>query len=253
VAEVIGKSYSTGYQVIDYPHIQARHWFRPAAAYLLRFDVKVAPNLKIGYIMGSGDAVPEALKQLGVAVTQLSTEDLAFGDLKQFDVIVTGIRAYEVRSDLAANHARLMDYVRDGGVMIVQYSRTGGVSDPLGPYPFSLGSGPRVAVEEAPVEIGAPSHPLFHFPNEITAKDFEGWVQERGTYFMESWAPEYKPLLASNDPGEPPQKGGMLVASYGRGLYVYTGYVWFRQLPAGVPGAYRIFANLISLGKAAQR
>ena len=253
VAEADGESYSTGYEVIDYPHIQKHYWFRPAVVNLLRFDVKVAPGLKVGYVMGSGDEVPEALKQLGVEVTQLSPEELAFGNLKQFDVIVTGIRAYEVRKDLSANQARLMEYVSGGGVMIVQYSRTGGISDPLGPYPFSLGSSPRVAVEEAPVAILEPANPLLHFPNEITAKDFDGWVQERGTYFMESWAPEYKPLLSSNDPGEPPQKGGMLLAAYGKGFYLYSGYVWFRQLPAGVPGAYRIFANMISLGKAPQR
>ncbi|MBI4442302.1 MAG: PIG-L family deacetylase, partial [Acidobacteria bacterium] len=242
-----------GYHVVDYPHIVPRYWFRPAAGELVRFDVKVAPNLSVGYVMGSGDAVPEALKQLSVAVELLSPEDLTFADLSRFDAIVTGIRAYELRKELATNHARLMEYVRNGGVMLVQYSRSGGYSEPLGPYSMNLGSNPRVAVEEAPVEILEPSHPVFQSPNKITPKDFEGWVQERGTYFMETWDSQYRSLLSSHDPGEPPQKGGMLLASYGKGFYLYTGYVWFRQLPAGVPGAYRIFANLVSLGKTARQ
>jgi LmbE family N-acetylglucosaminyl deacetylase len=253
VADVGGTSYSTGYLVIDYPHIEKRYWFQPAAASVERFNVKVAPGLKVGYIMGSGDEVPEGLKQLGVEITELGSDDLAYGNLQRFDVIVTGIRAYEVRRDISANNARLLDYVKNGGTLIVQYSRPGGFSDILPPYPMKMDTNARVAVEEAPVQILEPSNPLFHFPNEITQKDFDGWVQERGTYFMVNWAPEYKPLLESHDPGEPPQKGGMLLAQYGKGYYLYTGYVWFRQLPAGVPGAYRIFANMISLGKSAAR
>ena len=250
IAESASGSYGLGYMTIDYPHIQTRYWFRPAVANLEQLDVKVAPGLKVGYIMGSGDEVPNGLKQLGVEVTELTVDDLAYGDLKRFNVIVTGIRAYEVRKDISASNARLMDFVRDGGVMIVQYSRPGGFSDILSPYAMKMDTSLRVAVEEAPVEIGGPSNPLFHFPNEITQKDFDGWVQERGTYFMASWAPEFTPLLESHDPGEPPQKGGMLLAPYGKGVYIYTGYAFFRQLPAGVPGAYRIFANMLSLGKA---
>ncbi|MBI1955793.1 MAG: PIG-L family deacetylase [Acidobacteria bacterium] len=249
VAQVGGQSFSTGYQVIDYPHIQARYWFQPAVADFLRLDVKAAPGLRVGYVMGTGDSVPEALTQLGIAVEPMGPEELAFGNLGRFDAIVTGIRAYEVRKDLGTNHARLMEYVKNGGVMIVQYSRPLGYGPPLGPYPMSLGSTPRVTVEETPVNILEPSHPVFQSPNRITEKDFEGWVQERGVYFMESWAPQYTPLLESHDPGEPQQKGGMLLASYGKGFYIFTGYIWSRQLPAGVPGAYRLFANLVSLGK----
>jgi LmbE family N-acetylglucosaminyl deacetylase len=249
VAEAAGKSYSTGYTVIDYPHVTKRYWFEPAEATVERFDVKVAPGLRVGYIMGSGDEIPNGIKQLGVEVTELTGDDLSFGDLSRFDVIVTGIRAYEVRRDVSANHDRLMEFVRNGGLMIVQYTRPGGFSDILPPYPMRMNSGLRVAVEQAPVEILEPDHPLFSFPNKIVNDDFNGWVQERGTYFMESWAPEYTPLLASNDPGEPLQEGGMLLARYGDGYYLYTGYAWFRQLPAGVQGAYRIFANMLSLGK----
>jgi len=249
VAEAGGRSFSTGYRVIDYPHIVPRHIFRTAESKLLRFDVKVAPGLRVGYVMGSGDEAPEALRQMGVAVEQLDENDLAFGELSRYDVILTGIRAYEVRRDLSANQARLMEFVRNGGLLIVQYGRKGGFSEPLGPYPLEIGDGPRVTVEEAPVTILEPSHPLFQSPNRITAADFDGWVQERGTYFMESWDSQYKPMLESHDPGEEPLRGGMLLASYGRGYYLYTGYTWFRQLPEGVPGAYRIFANMVSLGK----
>ncbi|MCZ6490072.1 MAG: PIG-L family deacetylase [Acidobacteria bacterium] len=250
VAEAKGQSYSTSYEIVDYPHVQARHWFRPAASQLLRFDVKIASGLRVGYIMGSGDNVPGALERLGVSVEQLGPEALAFGDLGEFDAIVTGIRAYEVRDDLIIHHDRLMEYVHDGGSMIVQYSRPIGISPPIGPYPMDQGgrAAPRITVEEAPVEILA-SHPVFQSPNRITEKDFEGWVQERGLYFMVSWDPQYQALVSSHDPGEPDLKGGMLVASYGKGLYVYSAYSWFRQLPAGVPGAYRIFANLLSLSK----
>jgi len=253
VAELDGQSYSTSYDVIDYPHIQTRYLFRPAVSKLERFDVKVAPGLRLGYIMGTGDAVPEALKLLGVRVTPLTSDDLAFGDLSRFDVIMTGIRAYEVRKDLVTNHSRLMDYVSNGGLMIVQYSRAAGVSAPLGPYPMTQSTGPRVDEENAPVEILEPVDPFFQEPNRISEDDFKGWVQERGLNFMDTWAPEYRSLLSSHDQGEPPQKGGMLVASYGKGLYIYTAYAWFRQLPAGVPGAYRILANMISLGKTVKR
>lgn len=248
-ADVEGQSFSMSYDVIDYPHITTRYLFRPAVSKLERFDVKVAPGLRIGYVMGTGDAVPEALKLLGVTVVQLTSDDLAFGNLSRFDAIMTGIRAYEVRKDLVTNHSRLMDYVSNGGLMIVQYSRAAGVSEPLGPYPMTQTTQARVADENAPVEILEPVDPFFQEPNRITEDDFKGWVQERGLYFMDTWAPEYRSLLSSHDPAEPPQKGGMLLASHGKGLYMYTAYAWFRQLPAGVPGAYRILANMISLGK----
>jgi len=250
VAEAAGKTYSTGYTVISYPHVATRHWFQPATGKLLRLNVKVAPALKIGYIMGSGDDVATALQQLGLNVTLLGAEDVSYGNLKQYNVIVTGIRAFEVRQDLVTSFPRLDEYVKGGGYLLVQYSRPGGLAMPWSPYPMEMGNGPRVSVEEAPVEMLAPAHPLFNSPNKITAEDFSGWMQERGTYFMERWDPRLTPLLSSHDPGEPPQNGGMLVAPHGKGLYAYTGYVWFRQLPAGVPGAYRIFANLVSLAAA---
>ena len=250
--ESSGKRFSTGYTVINYPHVATRYWFQPAAGKLLRLNAKVAPGLKVGYIMGSGDDVATGLEQLGVNVTQLGPDDVSYGNLKQYNVIVTGIRAFEVRQDLATSFPRLDEYVKDGGYLIVQYSRRGGLALPWSPIPMSMGSDPRVSVEEAPVEMLVPGHALFNLPNKISGEDFSAWVQERGTYFMETWDGKFTPLLSSNDPGEPAQKGGMLVAPYGKGLYAYTGYVWFRQLPAGNPGAYRIVANLVSLAAAAK-
>jgi hypothetical protein len=247
VVEAGGRKFSTGYTVISYPHVDTRYWFQPAIAKLLRLNVKLAPGLKVGYIMGSGDDVAVGLQQLGVNVTQLAPEDVSYGNLRQYNVIITGIRAFEVRKDLVTSFPRLDEYVKDGGYLLVQYSRPGGLAMPWAPYPVDMGEGPRVSVEEAPVELLVPSHPLFNIPNKISGQDFAGWVQERGTYFMEKWDPHFTPLLSSHDPNEPPQNGGMLVASYGKGMYAYTGYVWFRQLPAGNPGAYRIFANLVSL------
>ena len=252
---LVNGAVATGYQAIQYPHIRPQYWFRPAQTRLVPVAAKVAEKLRVGYIMGAGDQGPEALRQLGVSVHLLAEEELLAGKLGRFDAIVAGIRAYAVRKDLVAASRRLLDYVRQGGVYIVQYNsrwpgrRQGGLF-PFGPYWMrQQRRAPRVSREEQPVEILVPDHPLLTTPNRITAADFAGWVQERGLYFMSEWAPEYTPLLASHDPGEPPQKGGMLVARFGKGLYVYTGYSWFRQLPASVPGAYRIWANLLSAAK----
>jgi YD repeat-containing protein len=205
---------------------------------------------RIGYVMGAGDAIPEALRQIGATVELLSGADLASSDLTRFDAIVTGIRALNTRADLLAAGERLLAYVEQGGTLVVQYNtagRRGG--ETLAPYPLHP-SNNRVSVEDAPVTFLDPAHPLLTQPNKITPADFEGWVQERGLYFMDKWDERYQALLASNDPGEPPQKGGLLYARHGKGVYIFTGYSWFRQLPAGVPGAYRIFANLVSAGKA---
>jgi LmbE family N-acetylglucosaminyl deacetylase len=242
--------YSIGYQVVNYPHIVPQYWFHPAQTKLRPVDSKIAPNRRVGYIMGPGDEVPAALRQLGVNLTMLNAGDLLSGDLSKYDVVVAGIRTYTVRQDLVSANQRLLDYVNNGGVYVVQYQGSflaGGQSLPYGPYPLQFGRPlARVTVEEAPVEILAPDHPLFNTPNKITSADFDGWVQERGLNFMGTWDDHYTPLLASNDPGEPPQKGGMLAATYGKGLFLYTAYAWFRQLPAGVPGAYRIWANILS-------
>ena len=196
--------------------------------------------------MGSGDEVAEALRQIGYEVTLLSDADLERADFTKFDAIVTGVRAYNTRKRLKGAQPKLLDYVKDGGTLVVQYNTLQElVIESPGPYPFKI-SNDRVTVEEAPVKFVKADHPLLTAPNKITAADFEGWVQERGLYFTRDWDPRYETVLASNDPGEPEKAGGELYARYGKGVYIYTAYDWFRELPAGVPGAYKLFANLVS-------
>jgi hypothetical protein len=228
--------------------------FPPSQTQLVRSDIRLAAK-NIGYVMGAGDEEPEALRQLGADVVLLSADDMARCDLERFDAIVTGVRAYNTRPDLRANQERLLEYVNNGGTLVVQYNvLEGGFAggDPstvanIGPYPIKIGRD-RVTVEEAPVEPLV-NIPLLHKPNEITAKDFDGWVQERGLYFASEWDPHYQPLFETHDPGEKPLRGGTLYTRYGKGAYIFTAFSWFRELPAGVPGAYRIFANFLSAGK----
>ena len=205
--------------------------------------------------MGAGDEAPRALRQLGCEVTLLSAEELAGGDLSRFETIVAGVRAYNVRTDLRASQQRLMDFVQAGGTFIVQYNVADGRSPQavakVGPYPLHLGRS-RVTDEKAPVGFLNPKSPLLLAPNKITPEDFDGWVQERGLYFAAEWDPRYEPLFECHDPGEPPLQGATLYARHGKGAYIFTAYSWFRQLPAGVPGAYRIFANFLSAAKAAR-
>jgi hypothetical protein len=193
--------------------------------------------------MGSGDEVPEAIRQMGLSVEMLNELDLTSSDLSRFNSIVVGIRAFQVRRDLISNNQRLLDYVRDGGNLIVQYQRP--EYETLLPFPAKLGA--RVADENAKVTILDEANPVFNFPNKITEKDFEGWVQERNLYAFSTFDANYTPLLEAHDAGESENKGGLVVASIGKGKYVYCSYAFFRQLPAGVPGAYRIFANLLNL------
>ena len=245
VATVAGREISNGTQTVAYPHFPLQTLFPPAVIKLVRADVKVTAH-RIGYIMGAGDEMPEALRQLGIEVTLLGAADLEQGDLARFDAIVAGVRAYNVRADVRANQQRLLDYVANGGTYVVQYN-TGDLALSVGPYPITVppGSRYRVTVEEAPVAFPHPESALLHVPNAITPRDFEGWVQERGLYFASDWDPHYQTVLASQDPGESALEGGELWTRYGKGVYIFTAYAWFRQLPAGVPGAYRLFANLI--------
>ena len=256
VAEVGGQEISTGMRVIAYSHIPAQTVFPAAEARLEPVDVKLLSR-KIGYIAGAGDEVPQALRQMGCDVTMLSNDDLTRGELGAFDAIVTGVRAYNTRPGLRAARQRLLDYVSAGGTLVVQYNvaergfmgrRESGSLDNMGPYPFKVGFD-RVTVEDSPVSLPNPRHPIWSTPNRIDAHDFEGWIQERGLYFASEWDPRYDAPLESHDPGEKPLPGGMLYVRYGKGVYIYTSYSWFRQLPAGVPGAYRIFANLVSAGR----
>ena len=245
VAEEDGKVITRGVVTIDYPHIPIQTLFPPAQAKLLRLNIKKTIS-NIGYIMGSGDKIPEYLRQLGYSVKMLSDAELDTADLSSFDAIVTGIRAYNTRDRLVQDQPRLMNYVKDGGTLVEQYNTTAHLElDNIGPYPFSL-SHDRITVEEAPISFVNPSLPVLNYPNKITQDDFTGWVQERGLYFADNWDPRYQVVLSGNDPGEQPLDGGMLYADYGKGVYIYTGYSWFRQIPAGVPGAFRFFVNMIS-------
>ena len=251
-AAVHGAIYARDVQEIAYPHIQTHRVYSPAVTTATVLDLKVAP-VKVGYIMGSGDQVPDALRRMGVDVTLIDDETLATGDLARFGTIVVGIRASEARAAFVANTGRLRQYMERGGTMIVQYQQTEYAAKNLTPYPAmppAQNNQTRVVDETAPVRILQPMHPVFTFPNRIAASDFDGWVQERFLWGFASFDPRYTPLLDSVDPGDMSQPGSQVYAEVGMGRYVYTGYAWFRQLPAGVPGAYRLFANLVSLAGA---
>jgi hypothetical protein len=246
-AVVGGKTYDQQMHVIAYPHIQTHRTYTPAIATVRVLDLKTA-DVNVGYIMGSGDQVPDAIKQMGLKVSMLDENELSSGDLSKYDTIVVGVRASEVRPDYVANNARLLDFVKNGGTLIVQYQRPDYVQLGLAPFPAQMAS--RVTDENAKVTILQPQHPAFNSPNRITDDDWRNWVQERDLYGFTTFDPRYTALLESHDAGEGPQNGGELYAEIGKGKYIYSSYAWFRQLPAGVPGAYRLFANLLSLPKA---
>ena len=251
VARVNGEEFREGVQTIAYHHIQTRYLYHPAEATVQALDLSIAP-VKVGYVVGVGDEIPAAIRQLGAELTFLQTEDLAEGDLSQYDVIMTGVRAYLAREDLRSYNQRLLDYVFEGGTLLVQYNKFEFNAAEWGPYPKKV-SRNRVTVEQAPIDILVPEHPVFNTPNRITEDDWGGWVQERGLYFLDPEGdPRYTELLASEDPLEynAGVKTGMLVeAQYGEGRWIYIGLGFFRQLPAGVPSAYKLFANLLSLPK----
>ena len=244
-----GEKYSEGYTLVTREDLGSFYYYQPARQRVSIVDVHAPHDLKIGYIMGAGDTIPTVLEQIGMNVMLIPADKLASEDLSQYATIVLGIRAYDTQKEVVTNNKRLLDYVHDGGTLVVQYnSGTGDFNDEkLTPYPTQL-SRARVSVEEAPVTILAPDNPIFHYPNTITGHDFDSWIQERGLYFMDKWDDHFTPLLACHDPGEEEQKGGLLEAKYGKGTYIYTGYAFFRQLPAGVPGAVRLFVNILSAG-----
>jgi hypothetical protein len=248
-----GKQYSEGYSVVSRPDLDTFYYYQPALQHVSVVDVKVERDLRVGYIMGAGDDIPPVLKELGINTSLISPQELASGDLSRYETIITGIRAYDTREDVRTHNRRLLEYVSKGGTLIVQYNQqaTEFNSGNYTPYPAHE-SRDRVTVEEAPVQILMPQDRVFHFPNEITSRDFEGWVQERGLYFMDQWDNHFEPLLESHDPGEQPLKGGLLRARYGKGTYIYTGYSFFRELPVGVPGAIRLYVNLLSAGREAR-
>ncbi len=248
-AEYNGKQYAEGFKIITRPDLDSYPAYRPATENVQAVDVKLPPQLRVGYLMGAGDEIPSVLESVGLNVSLITPQELATGDLGRYGTIIVGIRAYDTRTDVREHNRRLLDYANNGGTLIVQYNQSIGLFNEghYTPYPATAAN-LRVTVEEAPVEILAPEEQVFNWPNKITEKDFDGWVQERGLYFMSQWDPQFKPLLACNDPGEPAQKGGLLLAHYGKGIYIYSAYGFSRQLPAGVPGAIRLFVNLLSAG-----
>jgi LmbE family N-acetylglucosaminyl deacetylase len=241
------KLYEQGVATVTRDDLGTAYYYQPAQARINLVDVKVLPNQVIGYLMGAGDDIPRVLEDLGVDVKMITPEELASGDLSKYSTIVLGIRAYDVREDVRKQNPRLLEYAKNGGTLLVQYNTDVAQFNAgnFTPYPAELGRD-RVTVEDAPVRILEPQEDVFDFPNVITAHDFDGWVQERGLYFMKSWDARYLPLLESHDPGEPELKGGLLQTPYGKGWYLYCSYAFFRQLPNGVPGAARFFINLIT-------
>ncbi|MEA5141481.1 PIG-L family deacetylase [Arcicella rigui] len=249
IVKTANGTYDRGILTVAYDHIPPQTLFPTAEAKVVKLDIKTKGK-NIGYIVGAGDDVPMALRQIGYSVTVLTEKELN-EDLSKFDAIVVGVRAYNTEERLTYYQKKLIEYVENGGNMVVQYqvnSNLQKLETGIGPYPFKL-SRDRVTVEEAEVRFLKPESILLNTPNKITAKDFEGWIQERGLYFSNDWDAKYEAILSSNDPNEAPANGGLLYAKHGKGNYIFTGYAFFRQLPAGVSGAYRLFANLISAGK----
>jgi LmbE family N-acetylglucosaminyl deacetylase len=243
--------YTVGYEAIEYPHTQKRHRIVRAAARLKAIDVSVVPDLSVGYIMGVGDQVPPAIQQLGARLTFIDAEQLAWGDLSGYDTIVTGVRAYERRDDLRANNHRLLKYIENGGTVIVQYNKMEFNEAQYGPYPAKVSSN-RITNERAPVHVLVPNHPIFTFPNRIGSAAWNGWVQERGLYFLGEHDPKMVDLVQMEDPfpyNAGIKRGALVEARYGKGRWVYVGLGLWRQLPAGTDGAYQLLANLISLGR----
>lgn len=242
------QAYALNMQTIRYDHIPDIFYFRKAAVKMVGIDLKTAGK-RIGYIAGAGDKVPEALARMGYEVSILSAQDIQPNTLARFDAVIAGVRAYDIHPYLFQKNEILKDYIREGGNYIVQYN-TARQPWPttVGPYPFGI-SRTRVTDEQSPVKLLIPGHPVFNFPNKITQDDFKGWIQERGIYFAANPDPAFAAPLAMNDPGEPEQNGSLIIAEYGKGRFVYTGLAFFRELPAGVPGAYRLLANIIALNK----
>jgi hypothetical protein len=253
-AEAGGATYARGVVTIDHPHIPIQTWLTDADVRLVPVALAKA-GTRIGYITGPGDEVPASLRRVGYEVTLLDDGGLTAASLARFDAVVTGVRAFNTSERLraASAHLALMGYVEAGGTLVVQYNtnnRLAPLSEPLGPWPFAIGHD-RVTDETAAVTFASAAHPALTTPNALSAGDFEGWIQERGLYFAETWDPRYQTVLSMHDPDEPPLAGSVLWARHGKGTFVYTGLAFFRQLPAGVPGAYRLFANLLAGGHAA--
>jgi hypothetical protein len=255
-AEVIDKignvfDYSEGYRPVGYPGLTYTNDYTPATTRIVSVDVHTAPSLNIAYLPGTGDDLPASLEDLGIHAHTLTLADLNQATLNQYDAVILGVRAYAAHPELAGPGSRaLLDYATNGGVVLLQYM-TARFGDAEAPFPISVPGDPahNVVDESQPVTLLAPDSPLLTWPNRITPADFDHWIEERGHGFAASWAPQFTPLLEVHDPGQPPQQGGLLVARTGKGLYIYCALALYRQLPEGVPGAYRLLANLISAAK----
>jgi hypothetical protein len=247
-----GHEFRRQVEVLDYPHIERTLLPAPASVAISALPVRIAAGRRVGYVMGSGDDGADALRQMGFEVVELGSDRVFAGDYEGLDAVVLGVRAYETRPDLVAGNGDLLRFAETGGTVVVQYNKYEFPQGDFAPFPVEM-SRPhdRVTDENSPVRFVDPESPLFTSPNRIEAGDFEGWVQERGLYFLSRWDPRYSAPLALQDPGEEPKRGGIVVARVGQGLYIYTGLAFFRQLPAGVPGAYRLFANMVSQDPAA--
>ncbi len=248
IATLEGERFDHQQIIIDYPHIALQQVLLPAEAKFTRADVETKGK-NIAYIMGAGDQVPQSLQQMGYTVSLLKPEKITSSQLEKFDAVVVGIRAYNVVEALQFKQPLLFEYVQNGGTMIVQYNTTGSlITQDIAPYPLEISSD-RVTEENAAVTFLDPKNKVLNYPNTITQNDFKGWVQEQGLYYPDKWSSEFTPILQSNDKGETPKKGALLVAKYGKGHYIYTGLSFFRELPEGVSGAFRLMANLIAVGK----
>ena len=250
-ATAAGQTFAQGYQVIEYPHTTRRHVLVDPVIAAKALDISVKPNLSVGYIMGVGDEVPAALEQLGVKLSMISPDELAWGDLSKYDVVMTGVRAYERRTDLRAYNQRLLDYAKAGGTVIVQYNKFEFNDAQYGPYPAKVGR-ERVTDENAEMKLTDPAHPVFNTPNKIGRADWANWVQERGLYFLDEQNrdPQYKDLIEFTEPfpyNQGTKRGALVEAKVGQGRWLYIGLGLWRQLPAGTDGAYRLMANLLSL------
>jgi LmbE family N-acetylglucosaminyl deacetylase len=246
VVETTKGTTSEGFRAVGYKGLTPTNMYSAASYRTQGVDVKVALGLKVAYVPGTGDEVQASLENIGIHATTVTPEEVGAGKLAGYDVVVLGVRAFQTHSGLAAANPKLLEFAKNGGVVIVQYNL--GQFD-YGPYPLTMGSAEKVVDEAAPVELLKTESPVLNWPNKISEQDFDGWVEERGHGFMESWDPHYEAVLETHDPGQDPQKGGLLVAKTGKGVYIYEGVALYRELPEGVPGAYRLFANLLSVGK----
>ena len=247
IVESEGKIYDRSLQLVEYPHINRQIWIKKSQAKIQNLELKI-PAVKIAYIKGSGDDIPSSLRSIGLGVDELDVKNWSVSQLKNYDVIILGIRAFNTQPEMAMINQDLWKFVENGGIIINQYNTNRGLlTTDIAPFLMKLGSS-RISEEDAPLKTLVPNHSVFTTPNNITEKDFENWVQERGLYFADFWDEKLIPLLEGNDTGETPNKGSLLVGKYGKGTYVYTGLSFFRELPAGVPGAYKLFMNILALG-----